>query len=295
MKTIVVLIVLGAMIYAALEYNLDWHVNKEPVYELHAKRIPKDSEYLKKYFVQSCSGPYCNYTFEWKGGGVAGFEVSNNATSGTGTATAIDNKGHWLTARHVVDGCSRIKLRSGQGEEVYVKKARLHPEKDLALLFTKPVDIPYLKIANSSPSRYANGYVTGFPMGGSGVLYMNLLGSNKYRHTNADAEEYTLIWAIEQGLDAYQGKFFGFSGSSILNKKGEIISVMQGYGSAYVGQTATATSTLASIHELIDGTINIDEIQDNAMQMKLTDDNFFRVGRKLRKQYTVALVTCETD
>jgi serine protease Do len=295
MKAIITLIMLGAGIYFAREYHFDWYFNKEPEYELFAKRIPKDSDYIKKYFVQSCSGPYCNYTFEWKGGGVDGFKVSNNALSGTGTATAIDNQGHWLTARHVVDGCRHIKVNSGQGTEVYVRKARLHPEKDLALLTTDPVDVPYLEIAKETPSRLAKGYVSGFPMGGSGVLYLSLLGSNKYRHANADTEEYTFIWEIDQGLDAYHGELFGFSGSAILNTNGEIIGVMQGYGAAYSGNAATATSTLASIHELINGIINIDETQDQATRPKFTNDNFFREGRKLRKQYTVALVTCEAD
>jgi hypothetical protein len=132
-------------------------------------------------------------------------------------------------------------------------------------------------------------------MGGSGVLYLSLLGSNKYRHANADVEEYTLIWEIDQGLDAYHGELFGFSGSSILNSKGEIVSVMQGYGAAYSGNVATATSTLASIHELINGVVTIDEKQDQDVRLKFTNDNFFREGRKLRKQYSIALVTCEAD
>ena len=295
MRILVILSVLAAGIYAAWEFNLDWYINKKPDYEIFANRISKDSDYLKKYFVQSCSGPYCNYTFEWKGGGVSGVKLSEKLSSGNGTATAVDANGHWLTARHVVDGCARIKLRSGQSEEIYVKKARLHPEKDLALLTTAPVNVPYLKIAKETPSIYSNGYVSGFPMGGSGILYLNLLGSNKYRHANADADEYTLIWAIDQGLDAYNGQLFGFSGSSILNQNGEIVSVMQGYGKAYSGNAATATSTLASIHELISGVVNIEHAQKNALTVKLTNDNFFRKGRNLRKQYSVALVTCEAE
>ena len=127
------------------------------------------------------------------------------------------------------------------------------------------------------------------------MLYLSLLGSNKYRHANADLEEYTLIWSIEQGMDAYRGQLFGFSGGSILNKKGEIVGVMQGYGSAYAGEAATATSTLVSIHELIDGVVDLDEIQDGAMKAKFTNDNFYREGRELRKQDSVALVTCEVE
>jgi len=32
-------------------------------------------------------------------------------TSGSGTAFAISDNGKWLTARHVVDGCSRVALQ----------------------------------------------------------------------------------------------------------------------------------------------------------------------------------------
>lgn len=295
MKGLVVLCLLGAFIYVAWETNLIWYVNKQPEYEFTVERIPKDKEYLQKYFVQSCSGVYCNYTHEWQGGGVTGFQVSSKAVSGTGTATAIDANGHWLTARHVVDGCAKIKLRVGQDEEVYVRKARLHPEKDLAILFTDPVDVPYVKIAQRSPPKFSMGYVSGYPGGGAGLLYLNLLGSNSYRHATADALEYTFIWSIDKGLHAHTGKLFGFSGSSILNKNGEIVSVMQGSSSAYSVNSAIATSTLASIYELTSDIQGLEEGSDGALQFKLSKDNFFREGKKLRKQHAVVLATCEAD
>jgi S1-C subfamily serine protease len=295
MKYLVLLCLLAGAIYAVWEYNLDWYINKQPEYDFTVKRIPKDKEYLEKYFVQSCSGVYCNYTHEWQGGGVTGFQVSQQAVSSTGTATAIDANGHWLTARHVVDGCKRIKLRAGQGEDLYVRKARLHPEKDLAILFTEPVDVPYVKIARRAPEKFSNGYVSGFPGGGAGILYLNLLGSNNYRHANADSLEYTFIWSIEEGLHAHAGELFGFSGSSILNKNGEVVSVMQGYSSAYSMNTATATSTLASIYELTSDIPGLEESGDDALSLKLTRDNFFREGKKLRKKHAVVLAICEAN
>ena len=40
--------------------------------------------------------------------------------SGVGTAFAIDEAGWWLTARHVVDGCSKVGLAVGNGRMVRV-------------------------------------------------------------------------------------------------------------------------------------------------------------------------------
>ncbi|MGD8911612.1 MAG: serine protease [Candidatus Thiodiazotropha sp.] len=279
--------------FAIWEYNLDWYINKKPEYDFTVKRIPKDKDYLEKYFVQSCSGIYCNYTHNWQGGGVTGYQVSKQAVTSTGTATAIDANGHWLTARHVVDGCSRIRLRAGEGEDIYVRKARLHPEKDLAILYTEPVDVPYVKIAHRAPRKFANGYVSGFAGGGTGIMYLNLLGSNNYRHAKADSLEYTLIWSREKGFHAHVGELFGFSGSSILNNKGEVVSVMQGYSSAYSKNTATATSTLASIYELTSDIPGLEESRDGALSLKLTRDNFFREGKKLRKEHAIVLAVCE--
>jgi len=293
MKGIIKLTILVGLGYLAWDHYLAWHIFNKPTYEIHAKRIAKDNHYIQNYLVPSCSGPYCNHTYEWQGGGVAGNKVGQQSQSGTGTATAISAKGHWLTARHVVDGCDKVKLRVDSGKEIYAHKVRLHPEKDLALLYSEPADVPYLPIARKSPPQYATGYVSGFPAGRSGVLYLNLLGSNKYRHGNADAIEYTFIWSLDNGLGAHRGALFGFSGSSILNRNGEIVSVLQGYSKAYASNVATATSTLASVHELTRDIPELEEQRNKSRDLELSDDNFFRVGKELRKQYTVALVTCE--
>ena len=295
MKGIIGLVALSAAVYLGWTFDFNWYFHKQPEYEFFAERIPKDNDYIAKYFVQSCSGPYCNFTHEWQGGGVTGLNVAKKAETSSGTATLINKEGHWLTARHVVDGCTRIKLRTTPNKEIYARKVRLHPEKDLALLYTDPVDLPYLKVAHHSPSQYTNGYVSGFPAGRGAVLYLNLLGSNRYRHANANTDEYTFIWSIESGLDSHKGTLFGFSGSSVLNRNGEIVSIMQGYSSAYSRNNATATSTLASIHELISDIPSIEENRDGAEQLRLSTNTFFKEGNNLRKQSSIVLVICEAE
>jgi len=53
--------------------------------------------------------------------------------SGMGTAFSINDKGLWLTARHVVDSCDSVGLRIGMGRVVRVD-AQIVQNSDLAVL-----------------------------------------------------------------------------------------------------------------------------------------------------------------
>src|SRR5215510_2753139 len=53
-----------------------------------------------------------------------------DAEDGIGTAFAINRSGMWLTARHVVDGCSRVGLSVGDGRMVHVDEVRTSHSSD---------------------------------------------------------------------------------------------------------------------------------------------------------------------
>ena len=59
-----------------------------------------------------------------------------DAEDGIGTAFAINQAGAWLTARHVVDGCTRVGLAVGNGRMVRVEEVHTSEDSDLALLIT---------------------------------------------------------------------------------------------------------------------------------------------------------------
>ena len=56
--------------------------------------------------------------------------------NGVGTAFAVNSRGDWLTARHVVDGCEKVSLEVAPGNYVPVARISLDDGHDLALLST---------------------------------------------------------------------------------------------------------------------------------------------------------------
>ncbi|HVY88658.1 MAG TPA: serine protease [Hyphomonadaceae bacterium] len=149
-----------------------------------------------------------------------------DAEDGIGTAFAINESGAWLTARHVVDGCSRVGLAVGDGRMVRVNEVKTSKTSDLALLITDraPAALPMhldheLRIGEA-------GYHVGFPQGRSGEAYSRLQARSKLvtrgRYT---MEEPVLAWAEKERSDGIDGTLSGMSGGPVFDKDGAVVGV----------------------------------------------------------------------
>ena len=149
-----------------------------------------------------------------------------NAEDGIGTAFAINESGAWLTARHVVDGCSRVGLAVGDGRMVRVNEVKTSKTSDLALLVTDraPAALPMhldhdLRIGEA-------GYHVGFPQGRSGEAYSRLQARSKLvtrgRYT---MEEPVLAWAEKERSEGIDGTLSGMSGGPVFDKEGAVVGV----------------------------------------------------------------------
>ncbi len=142
--------------------------------------------------------------------------------AGAGTAFSIDSRGVWLTARHVVEGCSRVILVTGKGRGV-AARARLDPASESALLFTSG-GAPALPIATDVDLRRGDiAYHPGFPKGRPGEVASRLL--RRETLVLPRRSEPVLAWA-EIGHSAFLwGSLAGLSGAPTLNSAGEVIAV----------------------------------------------------------------------
>ena len=147
-------------------------------------------------------------------------------TSSTGTAFAIDESGKWLTARHVVDGCDNIALLTGSGKALKVS-AETSTDSDLALLSGKWTRSPIRSDIYSPRYLGEYGYFFGFPQGRPGEAVGRLLGRAKMniRHPYNTSEP-ILAWAESGRSSGLKGSLGGLSGAPVLDKDGEIISVV---------------------------------------------------------------------
>lgn len=146
--------------------------------------------------------------------------------SGIGTAFAIDDKGTWLTARHVVDSCDKIGLRMSNQQFLPVK-AQVSPRSDLAVLTGKWSRTP-IRSDLYTPRRVGEyGFFFGFPQGRPGEVAAKLLGRGRmkvrgrYRTT-----EPILAWAEAGRSGGLKGSLGGLSGGPVLDIDGEVIGVV---------------------------------------------------------------------
>ncbi len=146
--------------------------------------------------------------------------------SGTGTAFAIDNEGNWLTARHVVDGCSEVALKIGNNR-IIGAEYDVFEKNDLALLNTNWARRPLPNDVNTRRQVGETGYFIGFPQGRPGEAVGSLISRNRMlvrgRYTS---DESVLAWAEIGRTNGLRGSLGGLSGAPVLDKDGEVIGVI---------------------------------------------------------------------
>ena len=145
---------------------------------------------------------------------------------GIGTAFAINQSGVWLTARHVVDGCTRVGLAVGSGRMVRVDEVRTSPDTDLAMLITERA--PYaLQLGLDRELRVGEtAFHIGFPQGNSGeALSILEARSNLITRGRYEMEEPVLTWSERGRSQGIEGTLSGMSGGPVFDVDGSVIGV----------------------------------------------------------------------
>lgn len=149
-----------------------------------------------------------------------------DAEDGIGTAFAINEAGAWLTARHVVDGCTRVGLAVGNGRMVGVNEVHTSEDSDLALLITDRAPVA-LQLDLDRDLRIGEpGYHVGFPQGMSGEAVSVLESrSNLVTRGRYAMEEPVLAWAEQERTSGIEGTLSGMSGGPVFDRDGAVVGV----------------------------------------------------------------------
>ncbi|MDP3749737.1 MAG: serine protease [Phenylobacterium sp.] len=214
-------------------------------------------------------------------------DVPDRAEPGVGTAFSVADKGVWVTARHVVDGCSQtaIVVAEGRGVEATV---RIDPRGEAAILTTEG-GAPPLPMGLDQPLRRGDrAYHLGFPQGQPGEATSRLLGrENLVVRGRGARTESVLVWAETGRTDNLKGSLAGLSGSPALDRAGRVVGVTVAEsprrGRIYTTAPETVTSALSATKERASGF---------AMGEPITIDNYGRVADTLRRDLRVAQVIC---
>lgn len=147
--------------------------------------------------------------------------------NGVGTAFAVNERGDWLTARHVVEGCSKVTLEVAPGNFVPVARISVDDGHDLALLSTGRSPFP-VSLALDSPLRIGSeGYAVGFPQGKPGELATRLVSRSRLvTRGRRESEAPILAWAEVGRTEGLSGTLGGISGGPMFDADGAVRGVI---------------------------------------------------------------------
>ncbi len=204
--------------------------------------------------------------------------------SAVGTAFAIDKKGTWLTARHVVDGCDQVGLRMGGSNYVKVSVKSISQKSDTAFLTSKWKRPPLARDFSSARRVGENGFFLGFPQGSPGEATGTLLGRRRmvvrgrYR-----SNEPILAWAETGRSRGLKGSLGGLSGGPAFDKDGEVIGIVTAESPRRGRVYTVAPKTLKGLLTPLTSTPQSDPI---------TTRNYGRRADKYRRDRRIAQVVC---
>lgn len=147
--------------------------------------------------------------------------------NGVGTAFAVNEKGDWLTARHVVEGCSKVTLEVAPGNFVPIARISVDDGHDLALLSTGRSPFP-VSLSLEAPLRIGSeGYAVGFPQGQPGELATRLVSRSRLVTRGLrEGEAPILAWAEIGRTDGLNGTLGGISGGPMFDSDGSVRGVI---------------------------------------------------------------------
>lgn len=203
-------------------------------------------------------------------------------SSGIGTAFAVDDSGTWLTARHVVDGCSEIGLNLGNGKVIRAS-SNLSKNTDIGILKTKWKRTPLPSDLSSQRRIGEHGYFFGFPQGKPGEAVASLLGRHRLMvRGRYRSEEAILAWTEIGRTHGLIGSLGGMSGGPVLDNDGEVIGIVAAESPRRGRIYSVAPRSLKKIVPAI--------ITKGAAP--ISDDSYGLQADRLRRERRIAQVIC---
>ena len=155
-----------------------------------------------------------------------GVDANGQAESGLGTGVIIDDKGDILTALHVVNHSTSIKLTFADGTKSSATVSSSQPEKDIAVLQAQTLPPQFLPATLGNAGALRTGdeaYVVGNPFG----LYSSMSAgviSGFDRTFQPEGTNQTIQGLIQ--VDAAVNP--GNSGGPLLNRYGQVVGIVTG-------------------------------------------------------------------
>ena len=218
-----------------------------------------------------------------------------------GTAFAIDDSGVWVTAKHVINGCDRVLLRTGWGANAEVTRITQARNADLAILETDRAPAP-LPLGLDAPLRIGEpAYGIGYPQGRAGEVAATLMARStlltRGPHSAAIVEafgsdftanrEAVIAWAEIGRTRGLSGSLGGLSGGPLMNGDGAVVGVVLAEsprrGRIYTSDPGVVARFIAG--EPVS--------PEPIVAPRINPSNYGNVGDELRRDLAIVKVVCD--
>jgi serine protease Do len=217
-------------------------------------------------------------------------DVPGKTEPASGTAFSVADRGVWITARHVVEGCKTAAIVVAEGRGV-ATKVRIDRRGEAAILTTEG-GAPALPLGlGISLRRGDRAFHPGFPQGRPGEATSRLLGrENLVVHGRGARTEPVLVWAETGRTDGLKGTLAGLSGAPALDRAGRVIGVT-------VAEAPRRGRIYTTVPETVSGALTAtgQHASSFAVGEPITTENYGRVADTLRRDLRVARVICLAD
>lgn len=210
--------------------------------------------------------------------------------SGIGTAFAINGAGQWLTARHVVEGCSDISLLVAPNQYAPAHSVTISEQFDLALIETETSPNP-APINTENDLRIGTyGFHVGYPQGRPGEAASRLMArSNLISRGQRSNSESVLAWAETGRTRGLLGSLGGLSGGPVYDQDGNVRGVIVAE-SARRGRIYTAAPETVARFIKATGVETFGEPPRN-----FSKDTYGREADHARRNLQVVKVACSVE
>lgn len=217
-------------------------------------------------------------------------ELERKVHNGVGTAFAVDGGGTYVTARHVVDGCTELYFVAGPGQLEPVESYTSENTRDFAVIRAGEAPQTHLALSSRAPRRGDHGFMMGYPQGEPADVRATVIGRTEMRSSGRyRMKEPVIAWVERERKPGFSGSLGGISGGPVFDGEGNIVGTVVA-GAPRRGRVYTThprvfeeTGLLRQSHEGY-----VPDFKEG-----ITNTNYDRIGRNLRASRIIAQVYCK--